>query len=112
MHPETATAPELLSFLGTLQSGLAARASDPKIKRTLTTIARRAARVAQRLAKPTARSWRAFLDDVEQRADGDQVKGFLYGNFECQTESVLFLSVMTKIALEHAQFQEQNICKR
>jgi hypothetical protein len=104
--PEKATLCDLLGLLESIQTNLAARASDPRTKRTLAAIARRSARIAQRLAKPTADSWCAYLEAVVNRTDEDLVKDFLFGSFSCQSDSVGFLEIMSKIVVEHAEFRE------
>jgi hypothetical protein len=109
--PIDASTVDLLEFLGRFQSGLAAQSENRTDAAVLKGIANRADHIAARLKKPTAKSWRAFLNDVELRADGDKVKDFLYSGDGCQIDSVSFLAIMTRIVLEHAEYQEKTLCR-
>jgi hypothetical protein len=105
--PDKATLADHLGLLESIETDLAKRATDPAIKKVLTANAQRAARIAQRLAEPTAESWLAYLEDVMERNDGDPAKDFLYISAAgYETESVTFLEIMTRVVLEHAEFTE------
>ena len=59
-----ASTTDLLNLLASIETDLAKRATDSRIKRVLVANARRASSVAQRLAKPNAHDWRAYLEAV------------------------------------------------
>jgi hypothetical protein len=98
----------MLTFLGTLQAGLAARSKSPENVAVLQSIANRAEHIASRLSKPEPRDWRAFVKHVEQQQKHDTVQQFLFGaNVGYAIDSVAFLRAMRDTVLAFAEFMEE-----
>jgi hypothetical protein len=127
MQPETASTTDLLGLLASIESDLAARATDAKIRRALTAIADRTMCVSRRLESVSRSEYKEWMGDVLRRPKSDLIHRFsrllgeeriyLIGeNREYASSPEAFLRLLQRVVADFANFTDDTTrgkrCKR